>query len=156
MALTKLLVTFDLIEHYKNPATQPLFFNHDGTRDYDKEANFVPPPSLQVPDKPHKMLIFIMYDCHGQVTKFSLDLLGYKYLKYNGTKTNIEWDQAVREFKAWDDTYVMLLSNVGTTGLNLMMASVIIFLVHIMLSWDEDMWGVYPDLWVNRADSGQE
>ncbi|KAG8710717.1 hypothetical protein FRC11_004194, partial [Ceratobasidium sp. 423] len=128
MASTKLLVTFDLIEHYKNPAAQPLFFNRDGTRDYDKEANFVPPPSPQVPDKPRKMLIFIMYDRHGQVTKFSLDLLGYKYLEYNGTKTDVERDQAVREFEARDDVYVMLLSNVGTTGLNLTMASVIIFL----------------------------
>jgi hypothetical protein len=69
-ASSKLLLTLDILEHYRDPAAQPLFFNRDGSRDLEREANFVPPPSPQVPNKPRKTLIFIMYDRHTQVTKF--------------------------------------------------------------------------------------
>lgn len=69
MASSKLLLALDILRHYRDPAAQPLFFNRDGTRDLEREANFVPPPSPQVPDKPRKVLIFIMYDRHTQVTK---------------------------------------------------------------------------------------
>ena len=58
-----------------------------------------------------------------------LDLRGYKYLEYNGSMSDIERNQAVKAFEMQDDVHVMLLSNVGTTGLNLPMASVVIFLV---------------------------
>ncbi|KDN33549.1 hypothetical protein RSAG8_13363, partial [Rhizoctonia solani AG-8 WAC10335] len=128
MASSKLLITLDILEHYKEPSAQPLFFKRDGTRDLEQEANFVPPPSPQIPDKPRKILIFIMYDRHTQVTKFVLDLRGYKYLEYNGSKSDVERNRAVKEFETRDDIHVLLLSNVGTTGLNLMMASVVIFL----------------------------
>ncbi|GAB1528111.1 hypothetical protein RhiTH_011302 [Rhizoctonia solani] len=127
-ASSKLLATLSILEHYKDPAAEPLFFNRDGTRDVEQESSFVSPPSIQAPTKPQKILIFIMYDRHTQVTKFMLDLHKYKYVEYNGSMTNIERDRAVKNFESQDDVYIMLLSNVGTTGLNLTMALVIIFL----------------------------
>lgn len=42
-------------------------------------------------------------------------------------------DKAVEEFERNDDVRVMLLSNVGTTGLNLTVASVVVFVVSIVL-----------------------
>ncbi|CUA73437.1 helicase SWR1 [Rhizoctonia solani] len=128
MASSKLLLTLNIIQHYKDYSAQPLFFNRDGSRDLEREANFVPPASPQIPEKPRKILIFIAYDRHTQVTKFVLDLSDIKYLEYNGSKSDVERNRAIKEFETKDDTRVLLLSNVGTTGLNLPMASVVIFL----------------------------
>ncbi|KAF8747161.1 hypothetical protein RHS01_11419 [Rhizoctonia solani] len=79
--------------HYKDPAAEPLFFNRDGTRDVERESSFVSPPSIQA-NQATKILIFIMYNRHTQVTKFMLDLHKYKYVEYNGSMTDIERDQA--------------------------------------------------------------
>lgn len=71
-----------------------------------------------------------------------LDLCGIKYLEYNGSKSDVERNRAIKDFETQDDIFVMLLSNVGTTGLNMAMASVVIFLVRALLSQSEDTWGV--------------
>ena len=84
MASSKILITLDILEHYKDPSAQPLFFKRDGTRNLEQEANFVPPPSPQIPDKPRKILVFIMYDRHTQVMKFVSPLLFLKVLPPEG------------------------------------------------------------------------
>ncbi|KEP49107.1 SNF2 family amino-terminal protein [Rhizoctonia solani 123E] len=129
LASSKLLATLTILDHYKKyPSASPLFFNRDGTRDLEREANFILPPTSIIPEKPRKILIFIMYHRHTQVTKFLLHLCGHKYLEYNGNQSDVERNQAIKDFETQDDVHVMLLSNVGTTGLNLAFASVVVFL----------------------------
>ncbi|KAF8747165.1 hypothetical protein RHS01_11415 [Rhizoctonia solani] len=132
-ASSKLLATLSILEHYKDPAAEPLFFNRDGTCNVKQESSLC----LLLPFKlqpSHKKFSFL--SCTTATPKSPnflplqmLDLHKYKYVEYNGSMTNIERDQAMKNFESQDDVYIMLLSNVGTTGLNLTMALVIIFLL---------------------------
>jgi SNF2 family DNA or RNA helicase len=57
----------------------------------------------------------------------ALRLKGHKCLEYDGTMTLKARESAIRDFKKSKDVMVLLISNVGTTGLNMTMASVVIF-----------------------------
>jgi SNF2 family DNA or RNA helicase len=50
-------------------------------------------------------------------------------VEYDGRMTPAKRDDTLKEFETNDNIRVLLMSNVGTTGLNLTTASVIIFLV---------------------------
>jgi superfamily II DNA/RNA helicase len=143
-ASSRILQLCYLVEHYKDPNAQPLFFKRDGSRDLEKEAEHKGPPAK----RPRKVLVFIMYDLHRQIASIvsedlcseaeididvgvgqALTLKGLKCLEYDGKMSLAARQQAVDRFERDDEVRVMLISNVGTTGLNLTMASVVIFVV---------------------------
>lgn len=59
--------TLDLVAHYDDPAAQPLIFKRDGTRDTEREAEVASGTGSTPPQKPRKILIFVMYDIHRRM-----------------------------------------------------------------------------------------
>jgi SNF2 family DNA or RNA helicase len=148
-ASSKVLKTLELIEHYDNTDAQPLFVKRDGSKDPEAQLAVASTPA----QKPRKILIFIMYETHRQIMKKvrihiitcsfvrlipklhkALSLCGRKFVEYDGNISVGARSKAIAEFERSDDTRIMLLSNVGTTGLNLTMASVVIFLVRFIMT----------------------
>ncbi|KAG8688477.1 hypothetical protein FRC11_005391, partial [Ceratobasidium sp. 423] len=123
-ALSKILMTISLTQHYQQPDAKPLFFNEDGTRDFAKETECGCKPANQ----PRKVIVFVMYTIHRKIMKRSLSLVGLQSAEYDGRMTPETRDETLKQFESDDNIRVLLMSNVGTTGLNLTMASVIIFL----------------------------
>jgi SNF2 family DNA or RNA helicase len=58
-----------------------------------------------------------------------LQLRGRGFVEYHGSMSTLKRQKAVEVFEQQDDIRVMLISNVGSAGLNLTAASVVIFLV---------------------------
>jgi SNF2 family DNA or RNA helicase len=58
-----------------------------------------------------------------------LDIKGHRYIEYHGGMTSRARERAVTKFETDDEIRIMIISNVGSTGLNLMVASVVIFVV---------------------------
>ncbi|CUA74686.1 SNF2-related protein [Rhizoctonia solani] len=123
-ASSKIMTAIALTQHYQNPDAKPLFFSPDGTRDLVKEQECDCKPAK----KPRKVIIFVMYTIHRRIMKKALSLVGIDSVDYDGRMTPEMRDEALKRFEANDNIRVLLMSNVGTTGLNLTMASVIIFL----------------------------
>lgn len=141
-ASTKVLKVCSLVHHFKDVAAQPLFFCRDGSRDEAREALQVYPPA----QSPRKILVFIEYAVHRAIMKKvsmplsnrivrmltpgqALSLKGHKCLEYDGMMALKAREGAIGEFEKSKDATVMLISNVGTTGLNMTMASVVILVV---------------------------
>ncbi|KAF8597007.1 hypothetical protein BDV93DRAFT_513682 [Ceratobasidium sp. AG-I] len=125
-ASSRILKVCDIVAHHDDIEAKPMFFNRDGTRDLDKEAASQCPPAL----RDRKILIFIVYDLHREIMKqaSALKLKGRKCLEYDGKMSPAARAQAIKTFEEDPDIKVMLISNVGTTGLNLAVASVVIFM----------------------------
>ncbi|KAG8735482.1 hypothetical protein FRC10_010469, partial [Ceratobasidium sp. 414] len=123
-ASSKMLSSLAVVRHYDDIAAQPLFFNPDGTRDVEKEQQAVSQPAK----KPRKIIIFIMYEDHRHMVKKMLALDGRRCLEYDGRMSVDARNKVVCCFREDDDVRILLISNVGTTGLNLEVASVVIFL----------------------------
>ncbi|CAE7106900.1 unnamed protein product [Rhizoctonia solani] len=123
-ASSKILTAIALTEHYQKPDAKPLFFKTDGTRDLVKEQECECKPA----NKARKVIIFVMYIIHRKIMKMALSLVGLESVDYDGRMSPEMRDDALKQFEADENIRVLLMSNVGTTGLNLTMASVVIFL----------------------------
>jgi SNF2 family DNA or RNA helicase len=57
------------------------------------------------------------------------DLYGWKWLEYDGTMSQRARASAIDHFEKDEAIDILLISNVGTTGLNITRASVVVFVV---------------------------
>ncbi|KDN38116.1 hypothetical protein RSAG8_09712, partial [Rhizoctonia solani AG-8 WAC10335] len=118
-ASSKILTAITLTQHYQKPDAKPLFFKKDGTRDLAKEEECECKPANEA----RKVIIFVMYTIHRKIMKKALSLVGIESVDYDGRMTPDMRDEALKQFETDDKIRVLLMSNVGTTGLNLTMAS---------------------------------
>ncbi|KAG9088945.1 hypothetical protein FRC06_001771 [Ceratobasidium sp. 370] len=126
-ASSKIMGALGVIEHYDDPKASPMYFKRDGTRDLQKEEICASSSGNDSSGKPRKILMFIMYEIHREIIKTALSLKGRRCLVYDGNMSTRIREQVVAQFEKDDDVKILLISNVGTTGLNLTMASVVIF-----------------------------
>ncbi|KAG8782049.1 hypothetical protein FRC12_021264 [Ceratobasidium sp. 428] len=122
-ASSKILTAISLVKHYQNPEAEPLFFKQDGTRDTTQEcSDFCPAVA------PRKVIMLSVLSSHRAMLKTALDLADIQSIEYDGSMTPKKRDQALAQFEQNKDIRVMLVSSVGTTGLNVTVASVGILL----------------------------
>ncbi|KAF8595568.1 hypothetical protein BDV93DRAFT_564271 [Ceratobasidium sp. AG-I] len=124
MASSRILQVCALIDHHKNQAAQPLFFHRDGTRDHEQE---VANPCIPA-QAPRKFLILIVYEEQRTIMKHVFKIRGEECIEYDGRMSPKAREDAVKQFEERDDLRIMIISSVGTTGLNLTVASIVIFM----------------------------
>ncbi|KAG9087158.1 hypothetical protein FS749_003132 [Ceratobasidium sp. UAMH 11750] len=148
MASSKLRVIIKIIFHYKdNPNAAPLFF----ARDDGQPAALPVPTSAQLSDEvphrlvhhgspstiqttaptitdptPRKFIIFTMFHIPRQIIRKVLKLHGIQYRELDGTMTIKARNVALKQFLEDEQILVLLMSNVGSVGLNIIRASVLI------------------------------
>jgi hypothetical protein len=64
---TRMQALARLLEHYLTPGAKPTFFNRDGSRDLEAEAELK--ENLDPSDKPRKVLLFVVFGLHRDLTK---------------------------------------------------------------------------------------
>ncbi|KAG8700757.1 hypothetical protein FRC08_004468 [Ceratobasidium sp. 394] len=127
----------DVVEHHQNPVAGPMIWRReDGQRDLAAEAeaaiNFHPA------SRPRKFLILAVYECHRAILKKVFDLKSWTYRKYKGTMTPAQRRRAISEFENDESIMILLISNVGTTGLNITRASIGILMGGLWAAAEED------------------
>lgn len=60
-----------------------------------------------------------------------LNLYGFKVMEYNGGMTQQQRGKVLDDFRGNSGKRVLLLSNVGATGLNLDVASILVIIVSV-------------------------
>lgn len=81
-------------------------------------------------------LVQVSFSLTNGPSKQMLKLRGRGFVEYHGSMTASKREKAVETFEQQDDIRIMLISNVGSAGLNLTAASVVIFLVsHPSVVW---------------------
>ncbi|EUC56409.1 helicase carboxy-terminal domain protein, partial [Rhizoctonia solani AG-3 Rhs1AP] len=120
-----------LCEHHLGPQnanTGPLNWNEKGEE--------VPGPQLneeKVPEedlRKRKMVIYCHLSHSCDLFEQVLKLHGIVAVQVNGTMGMNQRDRAVQSFNSEDGPDVMLLSNVGATGLNLQRGTIVVFVDH--------------------------
>ncbi|KAG8772171.1 hypothetical protein FRC12_003219 [Ceratobasidium sp. 428] len=114
------------VEHFWEGNPKPPVYRRDGSRDLQAEAQLPDPPPLQGQDR-RKFLIYVEFKVHRHLVKKLMEMRGRKCVEYDGEMTAKQRQRAVDTFKGEDDCRVMLISRVGGAGLNLDVASVLIF-----------------------------
>ncbi|KAG9098672.1 hypothetical protein FRC06_006082 [Ceratobasidium sp. 370] len=123
-ASTRVQKVGELIEHYWHGNPKPPVYQADGTRDLAaEEQSEAPIPS----ERPRKFLIYVAYRLHRILIKKFLEVKGRAVVEYDGTMSTRKREVAVRRFTEDNNCRIMLISNVGAAGLNLTVASVVIF-----------------------------
>ncbi|QRW04614.1 Helicase conserved C-terminal domain [Ceratobasidium sp. AG-Ba] len=122
---TRLKTLYAILEHYWVGNPKPPIYQQDGIRNLAAEAKQPEPPLLS---KPRKFVIYVEYGVHLRLTKRMLELQGIKCVEYHGQMNMIQRAKAAETFQKDANCRVMLLSKVGGAGLNLQVASVMIFL----------------------------
>ncbi|QRV93635.1 ATP-dependent DNA helicase [Ceratobasidium sp. AG-Ba] len=115
----------DLLEIFWTGNPKPPSYYRDGKRNYEADDQQPDPPPLLVP---RKFVIFIEFGRHRRLVKKMLELQGRKCVEYHGDMNMEQRQKAADTFKTDPECRVMLLSKVGGTGLNLQVASILIFL----------------------------
>ncbi|CAE6502080.1 unnamed protein product [Rhizoctonia solani] len=120
-----------LADHHigpKNATAGPLYWDADG--------NEVAGPALAENDVSEEDLIkrkMVIY-CHLSQSWSLLDhilsLRGFSTVQVNGSMLANQRNEAIRSFNSEDGPDIMLLSNVGSTGLNLQRGSIVVFVDH--------------------------
>ncbi|KAI0348718.1 hypothetical protein OH77DRAFT_1416039, partial [Trametes cingulata] len=83
-----------------------------------------PPNWVRLPDaQPDKILVYLSFpSCNWIVKKAA----GIKHMEINGSLSLQRRAAVLKEFRLSQDTFVLLLSNVGTVGLNIAFANIVI------------------------------
>ncbi|KAG8711805.1 hypothetical protein FRC08_015403 [Ceratobasidium sp. 394] len=125
-ASSKILMAISLVKHYQDPNAKPLFYNSDGTPDPVKQEECICRPAK----KPRALATHfaLLSPCLMPRPSQALSLVGVESIEYDGHMSPTNRDKALQQFEREDGIRVLLISNVGTTGLNLTTASVVIFL----------------------------
>ncbi|KAG8736462.1 hypothetical protein FRC10_009304 [Ceratobasidium sp. 414] len=146
MASSKLKALIMIILYYKkDPNAPPLFFRRE-------DGQLLPPPTTSptstaqgeprppghkpcIPEPgqamiadptPRKFIVFALYHIPRQIIKKVLALHDIGFREFDGSMTIKARNQALKEFQGQDDILVLLMSNVGTVGLNITAASILI------------------------------
>ncbi|KAG9102129.1 hypothetical protein FS749_015712 [Ceratobasidium sp. UAMH 11750] len=122
-ASTRVQKVGEIVDHFWSGNPKVPVYRPDGTRDHAAEEKMDDPaPS----DRPRKFLIYVAYRLHRILVKKFLEVKGRGFVEYDGTMTARKRDAAVKKFTTDDNCRIMLISNVGSAGLNLTAASIII------------------------------
>ncbi|KAG8760733.1 hypothetical protein FRC11_015050 [Ceratobasidium sp. 423] len=125
-ASTRMLKVDDIIEHYWVGNPPPIVFNEDGTRDL---ATVVQNPWPC--DKPRKFLIYVAYHTHRDLMAVMFKIKKRGYVCYDGSMVTSKRRSAISQFNNNPDCRIMVISNVGSAGLNLVAASVVIVVSNV-------------------------
>ncbi|KAG9076926.1 hypothetical protein FRC06_009209, partial [Ceratobasidium sp. 370] len=133
----KIRVLMGIIEHHQDPAAGPMIWHReDGQRDLATEAEAA--VSLQPASWLRKYLILAVYKYHWAILKKVFELKSWSYCEYKGTMTQVQRRRVINEFENNKDIMILLISNVGTTGLNITRASIGILMGGLWSAAEED------------------
>lgn len=143
-ASSRMLTVDGIVEYYWTGNPKILVFNNDGTWNLPGSVED-PLPSKE----PRKFLIYVSLSYHrklfGKVPDYNVclllrphrltlllqmfDIKKRRYVFYDGSMTPKSRQKAVDTFTTDPDCRIMVISNVGAAGLNLVAASVVIIVV---------------------------
>ncbi|KAI0362836.1 hypothetical protein BV20DRAFT_984196, partial [Pilatotrama ljubarskyi] len=132
---TKIDVTRALIKYYENgTCKQPPLITENGVQEppYDPEWVRVPDVGLD------KIIVFLTFPSGNWIILQALEEAGIKYLELNSTFTQQKRAEIIQKFQNTPDIQVLLISNIGMTGLNLACANVIIGVDNLWSAQDTD------------------
>ncbi|KAG8679712.1 hypothetical protein FRC08_016795 [Ceratobasidium sp. 394] len=134
---SKVRAVTDIVGHHQNPAAGPMIWRReDGQRDLAAEAEAA--LDFHPASRPRKFLILAVYECHCAILKKVFDLKSWTYREYEGTMTPAQRRRAISEFENDKSIMILLISNVGTTGLNITRASIGILMGGLWAAAEED------------------
>ncbi|KAG8678152.1 hypothetical protein FRC09_020079, partial [Ceratobasidium sp. 395] len=122
---SRLRAVDEAVKHFWEGNPKPPVYRPDGSRDAHLEDQQPDPPPLL---RPRKFMIFIEFTVHRCMVKKMLELRGRKCVEYHGEMTVKQRQKAADTFKQDRECRVMLISKVGGAGLNLDVASILIFM----------------------------
>ncbi|KDN35623.1 hypothetical protein RSAG8_11418, partial [Rhizoctonia solani AG-8 WAC10335] len=122
---TRMLTLDKVVTHYWPGGVKPAIYKIDGSRDPVAEAQFA---DFETSADPPKIVIFIIYKLHRDLVKKLFDIQGRRYVEYHGDLDQKERDRVVEQFETDDEIRILIISNVGGTGLNLTAACIVIFM----------------------------
>ncbi|KAG8734427.1 hypothetical protein FRC11_014273 [Ceratobasidium sp. 423] len=125
-ASTRMLKVDEIIEHYWVGNPSPIAFNEDGTRDLTAAVR-EPWPC----DDPRKFLVYVAYHIHRDVVGVMFGIKNRGYVCYDGSMLPNKRQDAVNKFNGDPNCRIMIISNVGSAGLNLVAASVVIVVSNV-------------------------
>ncbi|QRW09610.1 ATP-dependent DNA helicase [Ceratobasidium sp. AG-Ba] len=124
MRSSRLTAVNTIVERYWTGNPKSEVYLPDGTRDQVAEEKQPNPPPLKLP---RKYMFFIEYSVHRRLVKKMMELQGRKCVEYHGEMSTEQRKKAVETFKNDSDCRIMLIGKVAGAGLNLEVASILIF-----------------------------
>ncbi|KAF8749854.1 aortic smooth muscle cell differentiation [Rhizoctonia solani] len=118
---TRMQCVMGLIEWFWIGNPKPVALLEDGTLD---KARLVQEPLPS--KKPRKFLIYVEFQQHQALIAKMLTLKEKDYVTYNGSMATTKRQRSVEKFANDPSCQIMIISNVGSAGLNLVEASVVI------------------------------
>ncbi|QRW16628.1 SNF2 family amino-terminal protein [Rhizoctonia solani] len=118
---TRMQCVMGLIEWFWIGNPKPVALLEDGTLD---KARLVQEPLPS--KKPRKFLIYVEFQQHQALIAKMLTLKEKDYVTYNGSMATTKRQRSVEKFANDPSCRIMIISNVGSAGLNLVEASVVI------------------------------
>ncbi|QRW23182.1 Helicase conserved C-terminal domain [Rhizoctonia solani] len=118
---TRMQCVMGLIEWFWIGNPKPVALLEDGTLD---KARLVQEPLPS--KKPQKFLIYVEFQQHQALIAKMLTLKEKDYVTYNGSMATTKRQRSVEKFANNPSCQIMIISNVGSAGLNLVEASVVI------------------------------
>ncbi|KAF8670336.1 SNF2 family N-terminal domain [Rhizoctonia solani] len=118
---TRMQCVMGLIEWFWIGNPKPVALLEDGTLDKSRLVQ-EPLPSK----KPWKFLIYMEFQQHQALIAKMLTLKEKDYVTYNGSMATTKCQWSVEKFANNPSCQIMIISNVGSAGLNLVEASVVI------------------------------
>ncbi|KAK1233548.1 hypothetical protein PQX77_003294 [Marasmius sp. AFHP31] len=130
---TKIDTCVRIIQHY---------LSHDNIDDpfMTSDIRYPDPPRVETgqnPPQKRKILVYAGFPSRWSILRDILDIYGISYVYIDGSQTLEKRNQMIERFKDPDGPRVMIFSSVGTTGLNLTIANVVILLDQI---WSAQDW----------------
>ncbi|KAF8748145.1 SNF2 family N-terminal domain [Rhizoctonia solani] len=118
---TRMQCVMGLIEWFWIGNPKPVALLEDGTLD---KARLVQEPLPS--KKPRKFLIYVKFQQHQALIAKMLTLKEKDYVTYNSSMATTKRQRSVEKFANDPSCQIMIISNVGSAGLNLVEASVVI------------------------------
>ncbi|KAG8689469.1 hypothetical protein FRC11_002417, partial [Ceratobasidium sp. 423] len=123
-ASSKILMVVSIIKHHRDPGAGPMFWSHEtGARDKDLEEKAVWTPA----SRKRKILLMCVYEKPRAILKLVFGFIGVRCLEYDGSLTMSARQSVIQEFETNEEVDILMISNVGTTGLNITRASIVVF-----------------------------
>ncbi|KAF8748143.1 helicase [Rhizoctonia solani] len=138
---TRMQCVMGLIEWFWIGNPKPVALLEDGTLD---KARLVQEPLPS--KKPRKFLIYVEFQQHQALIAKMLTLKEKDYVTYNGSMATTKRQRSVEKFANDPSCRIMIISNVGSAGLNLVEASVVIIVSSVWsgLELDQIMGALMP------------
>ncbi|EUC54350.1 helicase carboxy-terminal domain protein [Rhizoctonia solani AG-3 Rhs1AP] len=125
-ASTRMLTADTIIEHFWTGNPLPIVFAEDGTRDLEATVRPLIPCN-----EPRKILVYVAYHAHRDLMAMMFLLKDRKYVCYDGSMSVKARQGTMNKFNSNPTCRIMVMSNVGSTGLNVTAASVVIIVSRV-------------------------